>query len=366
MTAANARLVTLVLSGVVLAAPLSAAINSIQAELRSTLTPYRVGDGETTLQLAQETAAYPATSGTLPIQTIADLLAPDDEAAAAVGAQFADPTTLNQTNPGEFAVNLALSSVSEQYRYAGQAVIVEKREIEFSPAEVGRANGQTVDLIGTLFVDGILALFGDTAGKDLSGAEVSLRVEILTMPRTADPNTASPTQVFNGEVAISGDADGGATTLVTGDFPRDALFIANLANLTPDFETAQVAAFPVVAIDYNYQAVVGEPFELIARLTVDGANREGGTAVVCLLGTPADQLAQVITVTQGADAAKHLEALLLDERESPTGPSYAELYGETIESVGGLCAPIGFTSLLGLMALTITGARRRTRRSGAD
>ncbi len=342
---------------------LTAEVTDIQASVSAELTELIVaGDGSTTIgDTVEANDAYPTTVVELPMQVIVDLVGASEEAAAACGAQFADPRDLDQANPEEFAVNLALSSASATTRYEAATKLVERRSVIFHPDELNnRANGETATLVGTLFLDGVLALLGGDPGTDLAGVSVSLKASVVIESR--EPNDASePVTVFTGGVLLKGQSGSDALTQVSGDFPSDRVLVVDLSNLATDFDAAHVATLPLVQLDYEYDVVVGRAYDIVVTLEIDAQNAEDGTAAVCLLGTPLNLLADVIAVTQGEATGKQVQAALLQERESPTGVPVSTL--EAGGGIGGLCAPIGFTSLIGLMALT--GAEfARTRRGG--
>ena len=83
---------------------------------------------------------FPDTSSVLPLQVVGELVASGSELARArAAAQFADPRDLSQPNPEEFAINLALNSLTPNTRYEVRARAEETRDIIFQPGELGDA-----------------------------------------------------------------------------------------------------------------------------------------------------------------------------------------------------------------------------------
>ena len=187
-TAIGAILVASLLGIGVIPAP--AEIVSIAGSASAAVQEFRfgaVGDSD------HASDDYPTTSATLPLQVIAQLVALPDETAAAIAAsQFADPLTLNQSNPEEFAIDLALSSITANTRYTAQAVSEELRDVLFTQAELGQPNGATVHLTGRLFIDGALTVFSAQADRDLTGANVAVTVTVVRRSRGRRTRPSSP------------------------------------------------------------------------------------------------------------------------------------------------------------------------------
>ncbi len=296
---------------------------------------------------------FPGTADELPLQVFARLLSTHAEAAGAVAAQFADPTELNQPNPEEFAVNLALFSADPSVYFEGEATLVEVREVVFNPGEVFAAEGTTVPVIGRFFLDGAMAIYARTGVSDLAGASVRLNITI-----TQVTSEASQT-VFSGSLEIAGSSDGQAAVAASGDIPTDALILSDLSGVADEFGTFRVLVLPNLEIDYEYEAVVGETFELRATVEMDGASPDGGpggVGVAGLLGTPTDAIAEVIGATQGSDLAQRTIDAMDQERDDPSGVPAFDVPGLDV------CGPVGFGSSAALMSLALLGAAGRRRR----
>ena len=363
MMAARRYLLAAALLGGGYVATLHAEITSIAGLAEVSVKEIVSGvDGAT----SQDGLAYPATTTNLPLQVVAQLISASDDAAAAVAGQFADPLTLDQANPEEFAVTLALSSAAPDMRYAADVWLSESRAVTMHPSEVGNnPAGTEVTLIGTLFVDAALAVFGIESTQDLTGADIKLRIRVFKTPLTdeisTDPNrpfTAGEV-VFDGKVELLGGTSGSATVNPLGDFPGSQLFFANLSALVPEFGAANVLAIPAIEIDYDYAVTVEETFELTSVFEVEASCMPEGTAVVALLGTPTESLIDVLGVTQGETTAKEIQSLLLRERQTPSGdpvvPSAeAQATDATLtNTTTSVCFPVAATMLLMLTTLSI-------------
>lgn len=291
---------------------------------------------------------FPSTDA-LPLQVVARLISADpnqEPAAAVVGAQFADPTTLAQPNPEEFAINLTLNSVAPNIRYIAQARSSETRGVLFSAGELGpaSADGDVESLVGTLFIDGALTILAGPSGVDLTGARVDLHVTVEQL--NSDETHATD---FDGTLSLVGLPDGRVRVEAGGEFPTQALVLTDLSPLATDFGVLQVLIIPSIEIEYNFAAVVGQPLDLVATVQVDAQNLPGGVGVAAMLGTPTDSLLEVISLTNSEEAATKVLNLLQRERDDPSGapafPSPAPF------GLFGLCGLFGIESLFGLVAL---------------
>jgi hypothetical protein len=333
------------------ALPAAAEILSIAGLTQAEVTEYRSGvEGDA--DRAME--SYPDTSAELPIQVVARLIASEslsgdglEEAAAAVAAQFADPRTVTSPNPEEFAINLALNSVSENIYYQARALSQETRGVQYSAGEVGllTAEGDELALTGRLYLDGALTLLAVDATRDLTGAYVTLSVTVV---KRVEGHAAET--VFSGAIALHGAADATASVVAEGSFPTGQLILSNLGIIVPDFAAFQILIVPNIAIDYPYTAIVGQEFTLEATVEVTAANLPDNCGVAAVLGTPTDMLTQVIALTQGSEVASKTVTALTNERADPTGePAFPQ--STLLPLLFPLCGGLGFETLVGLAAL---------------
>jgi len=297
--------------------------------------------------------AFPSTSDTLPLQVVAQVVELGEDAGAFATAQLADPLPSTTTNPAELARGLTLNSVSPDLAYTGHATTDEIRLVRLTRAELGRAAGATAPLTGRLFLDGVFAVFAETGVVDLSGAEVTIHVVVeqlfdpnayLLPPDPNDPNAvvdpnsigslfdpneprdpnlpADPDSVrvvFDGQLAVQGRSDGGVDVVASGDFPTSAILRVDLPGIAPELGTFTLVTVPNVTLDYDYRAIVDEPFGLRARLTVEGTNRPDGVGVLGLMGFPITGWTDVIQFTQPPDLSAKVISTVERQRTDPSG-----------------------------------------------
>lgn len=341
----RAILLTVALAALLPVGVASAVIQSISAEAEVSLTEF-VNDSQTAN--SSEAGFFPSSDQTLPLQVITERLSEDERAAGVVAVQFADPAAVDTENPQEFAVNLALTSESDTTRYTSSGSITETRSIVFNPGEIANtAAGDTLELVGTLFLDGTLSLLTADADRDISTMSATVNITVTKVP-VDDPNAESSV-VFSGGLSFTGTSDGNATAEVSGDFPTEGILVTDLSALLTEFDGASVLILPQIEVDYAYEAIVGQAFELVAKLEVSAENLADETAALILLGVPLDQLATVIGQVQDTVSAKQLIDALEAKRVQPEGtPAFTAQ--PTV--MPGLCGLLGFSSLLGLATLS--------------
>ena len=338
-----------------LANPVRAEVTSIAGLTDVTVQQYVSGQ-PTTQDHASD--AYPEPNGLLPLQVVARLLEEQDEsAAAAVAAQFADPLASTGLNPEEFAINLALLSISKTVRYTGRAKTQETRGIVYAASDFpGHETGDTLMLTGKLFVDGALSIFSPRAARDLTGAQVYLKITVVKQVEGHEDEA-----VYNGRVGLEGGPNGSVKQVAGGDFPTLTLIRSDLAVFVDDFDVFELLIIPRLTINYNYPATIGQPFSLQVTVEVDAANAEDEVGVTAIIGTPVDSIQEVIAAAQGQSAATKTINALTNERANPTGtPAFPE--ATSARPFVPVCGLFGCELLLGVGALVGLRSCRPLRR----
>lgn len=305
-------------------------------------------------QTASDAGDFPTND--LPVQVVTRVTSTDlsNPSAAAAAAQFADPSELSTANPQEFAINLTLNSVTPKVRYESTAVTSETRRVVFRAGELGRfsTDGQTRRVTSRLFLDGALAIISVIPGRDLTGANVTLKANI-----TRRVDGAADETLFDGAVTLAGAENNGTKTLADGAFPTGRLILTDLSLFSANFQAFRVLIIPNVRIDYQYDVIVGQEFDLIATVTVDASNVPDNVGVAAVIGTPVQTLTEVLTATRGAATAKEVVDGIESERANPTGEPAFESAAPT--TLGGVCGVLGFESLLGMALIGGAALRRR-------
>lgn len=291
--------------------------------------------------------AFPDTSADLPISVIASLDSNGSDAAGLIAAQFANPIDRAGTNPEEFALNLAIFSESDTRTFEASAAAEEVRSITFRTNEFfGSSDGDTISVRGRATMDGALAIFCEDENRDLTGADVRFRMRV---------EKSGAGSVFDGEVLLNGAPGGQAGATRTGDIPDRAITIVDLGALNPDFGRLWVVVIAATAVDYEYDAVVGEDFTLTATVELSAENLPDRVGCAAVIGTPFNTLTQVIGLTQDALSADQLSSSIREERDRPSGTPITQ-QGSDGNGVLGACPLFGF-GLIGLALIGLVGVR---------
>jgi len=327
------------------AEPLTAEVLSIAGSASVEIREYRAGlPGE----IDEASDGFPETSGELPLQVVARLADVAEEVAGSVAAQFADPLTSEAANPEEFAVNLALNSLSPETYYTAAVTLEELRGVRYSAEELSpAADGETVDVQGEFFLDGALAVFANVDVDDLSGVSLKLRITIVK-----EGDDLAPVQVYSGVLEVSGREAGELRITASGAFPDNGVLDTDLSSIDEELGVFRVLVLPALVIDYTYGATIGQAFDLRATVEVEAANAVGGVGVAAILGTPIDTLQEVISLTRDEAAAEKMTAALQQERAAPTGaPAFRDEIPVPAPVLFPACGLLGWEMWLGLVGL---------------
>ena len=203
-------------------------------------------------------------------------------------------------------------------------------------------NGSNASLIGTLFLDGALAILATESNRDLTGSAV-----IMTVTDTKSVDGQADESLFQGTLDFRGDTDGRVAVTAFDSFPTRALLLNDLSVVSSEFSTFRVLIIPNIQINYAYKATVGQPFRITADVQIEAQNvpRNGGIAAV--LGTPTDALGDVIGQTTSKAVADETLALIAQARQNRTGePAFP-----VVQTLPNLCGAFGLEMALGFAAL---------------
>ena len=302
------------------------------------------------------TETFPTTDTQLPIIAFGQLFdaVEPDAAAAAAGAQLADPILSSEANPRETAIDVALNSLVANNNHIVDAQVTETREIRFSANELGfgSAAGDQETLTGRLFIDGVLGVFAERESAILDDVRVTLNVEVIQ--RRGD----TAVTVFSGSVGLHGGTETGIGAVPGGSFPTGQLSTSDLSAVTTDLGIIQVLIIPGIQIDYEYDVTVGETFELETIMRVTGANAPGESGIVAGIGNSLDQLSNILALSETpATVAKVVNAVTREREDARTQQSESQ-----VVTTLNPCQFTGFAALIGLVALTLLSARPQRRR----
>lgn len=281
-------------------------------------------------------------NATTPAQVVVRQVAETNDAAGLIAAQVAPPVASGE-RPEDFAINLALSSITPAIGHTAEGTVEQVREIVLEPNDVrGAAVGSTVSVRGRLFVDGALALFAGREASDLSSSAVGLR--LIVTREVGEQKTT----VFDGRLSLRGLAGGDVEPLTQGGFPERGVFLTDLSAVDPELSAFWVLVFPDLQVSYTYDAVVGETFKLRAKLQVTAEGQPNDVGCAAIIGTPFQSLLDIVAASQGEAAASKMMTAMEREIDDPSG---TPAFGPTFNPLLPACGLLGFEYVAGLALL---------------
>lgn len=281
-------------------------------------------------------------NATKPAQVVVRQIASANDAAGLIAAQVAPPVASGE-RPEDFAINLALSSITPDIAHTAEGTVEQVREIVLEPNDVrGAAVGSTVSVRGRVFVDGALALFAGREASDLSNSAAGLR--LIVTREVGEQKTT----VFDGRLSLRGAAGGDAQPLTQGDFPQRGVFLTDLSAVDPELSAFWVLVFPDMQVSYMYDAVVGQAFKLRANLQVTAEGQPNDVGCAAIIGTPFQSLLDIVAASQGEAAARKMLTAMEREIDDPSGtPAFGPAFNPLLPA----CGLLGFECVAGLALL---------------
>lgn len=243
---------------------------SLRADTR---VDYSVGGS--LLDQATQTQSYPDPSSAYPVQASGAVRSVNDSSllqAAGFGEVLVNDPQYNEAVPADFM----LSAVAGTY-VADSIVDVtttgtQDRSIRVLSDEVnGAAEGSTVNLQSTFQLDAML--LGVPGSGSADGTSTTLSLNIMQ----------DSTSLFSGSITLTGTASGTFDYQVSGGF-SNITFLPLQIPLGADLGTVHVVQIADLEIPFEYSAVVGESFDLTAKLATQVTAVEG-TAAGTFVGT---------------------------------------------------------------------------------
>ncbi len=293
----------------------------------------------------------PGTTNILPAVATATLQITEGEASQGellASAAVNPPAELPGAAHKDF--NLEASGLS---RIAGRgftcdARSVETREIVLTAGELDLPPGEPIRVRSTLSLSaGVLLVTLPQSMADVRG----------TISFTLTQRDSQGSRVLlDGMAEVFFDIDGALQFTATGDVPLTVVVPMNLTPASSEIDQAHLVLLPLLELPYEYDAVVGEPFDLVAEITasVDApSGAQGGSAFV---GQGPAALTDALNEDLQVDLAPTvMEAIDLFGQQT-TIIDAVEVTRPEIRGCGGL----GLETLFGALALTAGFIRRRT------
>lgn len=316
--------------------------------------------GGSTIERNEVNEFLPETRLSLPIRAIGRVLAgqPSTPGAAVGAVQISDISTSIEPNPQDFSLNLAMNSLDKDVIFRGQGHAEEIRVVQFSRDQLQLPAGVDTRLVESrLFLDGVMALFSAAAGRDFSGTRVVLSV-VVERRAVGAPSGEQVITLLTGRIEVIGRAAGQVTLNVTGDIPADRVIQTSLTTSENGLGSFPAVIIPELAMSYQYLARVDEEFELVASINVEAECRSPDAGVVALIGTPVDDLRDVIDEVNVPPLTAGVVETLDIARQS-TKIDDVGLDGTRFPGMIA-CGGLGIEAALGLMLMGVVGVHRRS------
>lgn len=279
--------------------------------------------------------------------------------ALAIFDQPADPTA---GPPNDAGLDLGAFSDDEFTGWFVEGNVNEVRTLQLAPGEISpdAANGSIQKVRSRVLLSGVLLITSAKTGADLSGVRTNFAFSV-----TLRQNGRQDTTPIAGEVTLAGTATGDAQVQNAGGALASIFLpIVDFTDQLPELPVVRALPFAGVNLPYEYEIIVGQPFEL--ELTVRGQvfTTPGGVGAAAVFGTPQEGLGSVLTRVKGDDRGVQL-ADMVSEKVDTTGKAYANtpVDAPSFTTYFPACGLLGFEST-GLLtaAMLVTASRRRRNR----
>ncbi len=293
------RLGLFVVACILLPAPAFAVIDDIDADVTAEIREFAAG---TLTNSDQAFESLDESTSQLPLIVQANLFAEDDDDTGLAGGVavtvFNDPSTSGSPDPDAFGLTAAAFSPQADLSYLVTSNAVERRRITFTAPEIGEPDATPLDARSFFFIDGLIILWADADQTSLDATRAEVH---FTVDRTSDASVVSDT-LLTASLTLTGRPDGTAQLTAAGVLTADNVVVIDLTGSVPGLSSVHVVYIPDSAIAYDYDAVVGEPFNLQAAIEarVDNAFHTGAAVI---LGVSLDQLLQLVNDLTGQDVA---------------------------------------------------------------
>lgn len=314
------------------------------------------------------------TTGNLPLTADARLTREESSPSSGVVSitTFTDPRISVFPDPDEFGISVAGFSLIEGISYTGSGNSTETREVTFLPDEVSAEEGDTLRARSFFFVDGVMVLWGEDTGVDMS--QVSASASVVVRQRFGEEEDGNT--LLTAGLQLQGQGSGQPVLTASGALAPDNVISVPVNNLVQGLGVVHLIIIPHMALPYNYNATVGEQFVLEATVSGEIETTTNAGALV-LLGIDREDLKTLITDTVEGETGEQLANavdLLLGSQLQAAKP-LPESDGKTVVTVtsapklfngtvlNSLCGILGIESLLGLgllgTAMLMSGRRGR-------
>lgn len=289
----------------------------------------------------------------------------DNDGAITAGGEavavFGQPDLNGVAPPNDVGLDLAAFSEDDSTGWFVLGTANETRRIVLGASEVNLSPvlGVAQTTRGHVILSGILLITALDVAKDLSGVEAHIQVRVNKLVFGQLPTT-----LLQGEVTLAGGPNGSVTVArASGAFEGMFLPVVDFSGTVPDIPLVQAVLFVGLDLPYEYDAGVGQPFELDLAVSSRLRSTPGGTGAAAVFGLPQQGLGSILQRIKKDDRGQRL-ANAIAQQVDTTGAAYANggsNAGFSLSSLFPLCGAMG-SAAVGMMLMSclfVAAAMRR-------
>lgn len=279
---------------------------------------------------------------------------------------FSDLSAPLSGSPSNIGFDIAAFSTTTQSGWEVEALASERRSIVIRSAEAGQGDGSSITASSALVLSGVLFIASQDPAQDLTGAEAHIEFIIDQILPTETK------QVLEGKAVLSGVGVAGVNAQTAGAVNSFFHNVVSLDGVVPEFPVLRAVIFvgvlPTDQYSYNYDAVVGDAFDLMLTVKSSIKAPPGKIGCAAVFGVPQEGFADLFQKAKQSDAGLRLQneiSSLVDTTGSDHPAVDTLIYPKGLFGLSGLtCGALGLETM-GLAAVGLfAGLLGRTRRRG--
>lgn len=361
MKAARLVITALIAASAVVPTSLSAEVRSVTGSATATVIEYN-GTVEVERDFNRESVPLTVLAPPAIARGQLDRLDAYDDVTAAgqVVAILDRPNYSGTGTPNDAGLDMGAFSDDNVTSWFVQGTVSETRTVVLGAGEVGGdvrwgARGRVRSRV---VLSGVLLILSSQANLDLSQVEARFRFAIVQRETGRDP-----VELVTGAVALVGGPSGAVDVVRSpGALSGTFLPLLDAPEIIPELPLVKALPFTGINIPYEYEAVVGEAFELELSVEAHVQTIPGGTGAAAIFGSPVEGLSSVLQRVKQSDLGARVAAAISRQVDT-TGKAYKDA-GEgnaaTLFSPFSACGLLGMETLVaGAGAGAWLGLRRR-------
>ncbi|HWL93864.1 MAG TPA: hypothetical protein VNT79_10045 [Phycisphaerae bacterium] len=286
----------------------------------------------------------------------------DTTAAGSVLSVFTEPNFSATAPPNDVGIDLAGFADDDVTSWFLKGEASETRTIAIEGAEAAGGDlllGATASDRGQsrVILSGVMFISSRDVSRDLTGAEVKLRVGVQRREFGK-----LPSDLVAGDLVLAGGPNGEVTVSRSdGSFAGVFMPVIDFSGTVTELPLVRAILFAGLELPYEYDFEVGVPFELELTVTAEARTIPGGVGASAVFGLPQLNLPEVMLKVAKDDRGTQL-ASAIAQRVDTTGATYQNGGGPFLP---GICGAMGIETLwLAFAGLMFIGAAYQGRSVG--